>query len=317
MRTNLKSPIGIDAISQELKDKIPAIPKKGFAVYESLLITADTNNNVAKICKTKIPAQCTIFDPWGGEDGNGALVDIFYHLRGFGKEPKLGEIILDKNNQGRIKIFEHDKEKLALHQYLFLSKFNISNKDKDWGKTVRKGYYTYINKENDAEKANTRKRLVVEAQSTIFKQEDNWFEMIRAAKYNPNMSIEEVKNMLLNECENNPDVIFSLVKDKQIALRADLKLAESHKIISRDSVHWKWVTDKSFICGIKSQDPYSDLISFLTSSERGQDTRVLLKNLLNESLSQTEGFNREDVEESEPLPKPKKPTENKASTKNK
>lgn len=258
---------------------------------------------------TTVPSIDRIFDPWGGDNGEGDFIDIAYIT---GRDPGkgttdlprdiLGRIQFTKSAGGRIGIRGGDRAGEVQFTYLFLTNFlknNAPTKTDEDGKPWYVPGHPAICVMDEPEKSADQKlednRLIRQAGNAIDEMPESvlrdfalGLDMKGVTKHSSANEIR-VKLLQMAATTDGAKKVLSLDKDTTLRMKIEIKEAEKFNIIEFDTQLsvWRWVAGGETISVVPpTVRKYDPIISFFLS-KGAESYRIMLK-LLAEEKSKPE-----------------------------
>ncbi len=244
-----------------------------------------------------------IFDPFGGEDGNGDYIDIAYIIgRDPGKGPNgrpqdnLGRIQFTKASAGRIGVRGGDKDGELKFEFMYLTnqlRNNAPTKEDPDGKQwfvpgKQQVFYMQEPEKTAAQKLEDNRKIrqagaaIDDMPESKLRDFASGLDMTGITKFSSDDEIR-VKLLQMANTVQGATRVLSLDKDTNLTMKIQVKSAEKLNIISFDQAlsSWIWVDGQDTICVVPpGKTKYDPLVVFLLST-KGSSTLKLLTQILN------------------------------------
>ncbi len=264
----------MDKISAKLKVE----PPKTLVRYRVLNIKADKQNKgrLKMPATIRVPNIDTIYDP-----GDKSVKTIKYIVGqravddGKGNTKlvdRLGDIFIERNNNGCITINPKVKRDIQLYQYLEITNYNRSNPNRDPNVTPLFERLDMVKKaKDDFEQSLAANEAVSQALNMPFEDLKIMAEQMQVPT---NRDPYEVRMAMKVKAEQHPALFLSnTVVDAGVKIESQIQEAKEKEIITYDEEErrWIWGFNKALILAVKiGEDPKEALIQYYTGTDKGK-----------------------------------------------
>lgn len=267
-------------------------------IFAILGIKVDKENKSWYIPNSQqVPNTDRIYDPYGGESGTGAEVDIWYSTGTRKMDPNrksedfdrliLPDIFFRKAEVGQI-VFRSGSWKKGrdkgLLEYLWVCNFNKANAAKPFHIQPLQYIFTYINTQDRAERELLKQAAIATAKNQVISMREEDLNMVAEALM-PNAVNQDSATkrlFMLNYAEAHPNEISRMSNDETIIAKSLIKNAEGKGIIyfQPEIQAWRFKSNNEIICNKQPGSTQLDsLVAFLITPEGKNYQNVIKEHL--------------------------------------